>query len=467
MKLEKKTLIQYIVLVLLVLGVLYYFFFYSPTQKRIAALEEEEAMLQNELEEKRMRLLREKPLVEQVMASQENIDKMSERMFVDVEQEEALKIANVLNEKGKLVFDSVSLSESYDEQTGIKVVSQQLNFNAGYYDLMEYLRSIRKYDKNIAITGARLNNQKYSSLQNIEEIEEAVREEIEAYGYWEGSDQEGEGEDSEEAGEDKSKDKASSGKLDDEEAVLDVVLSLSYRSLPALGAPDLDKKDKELLTAVKSKRDLAKGPFSRYDEYMVALRRRVEEEAASRLRPSSSSVTELVMPSTVDYETYRPRSMVIDFEDGAFYFVGSNVNMSGSVVRSKVRQSGGFSADMDFNFLQAREYNCANLVLEGDYMLNVQPEYLVMQVYAFEASNHAIGIVLLDSSGKEYRVTLAQKVDWTEWKELSVKLPEGISYPCKIQRIFVEGIGYEQKINGRYLFDMLEAEYAIPGNSDN
>lgn len=82
-------------------------------------------------------------------------------------------------------------------------------------------------------------------------------------------------------------------------------------------------------------------------------------------------------------------------------------------------------------------------------------------MYAYEASNHNIGAVIIDAKGKEYKVELTKGVDWTQWQEVEVEMPVEITYPCMVQRIYVEGIGYDQKLTGKYLFDQLQVSYPV------
>lgn len=192
------------------------------------------------------------------------------------------------------------------------------------------------------------------------------------------------------------------------------------------------------------------GPFVPYEGFKVV------EEEPEVFEPEVEEVYE------VDYEDYRPKTMIYSFEDGSSFFVGNKPEIIGTLTRSRNQIVGGYSADLTFDFIRARDYSEANIVFDQTLvMLNKQAEYIGMWVYAYEASDHAIGVVIKDAKGKEYKVEIASQVDWTQWEEIETELPVEISYPCKIERIYIEGIGYEQKVTGRYLIDKLQVSYPI------
>ncbi len=203
--------------------------------------------------------------------------------------------------------------------------------------------------------------------------------------------------------------------------------------------------------AQENTRDITQSPFVPYADFKP-----YEEETAVVL-PVYPEIDE-----TVDYESYRPKTQIYGFEDGGAFFVSNVPEIEGTLTRSKTKVAGGYSAALSFDYKVPRTYSEANIVFEHNAVtLNKQPEYIGLWTYAYEASNHNIGVALLDSAGKEYKIELTKGVDFTQWKELEVLLPLEITYPCKITRIYVEGVGYGQKLNGKYLFDQLQVSYPV------
>lgn len=209
---------------------------------------------------------------------------------------------------------------------------------------------------------------------------------------------------------------------------------------------------RKLVTPQINMRDLTGGPFEPYAAY-------VPETTAEETPPPEYAPAEV---PDVDYEGYRPKARVYGFEEGGYFFVANHTDINGHVTRSKTKISGGYSADLSFDFVAARDYSEANIVFDTQpVMLNRPAAYIGVWIYAFEASNHKIGMVILDAKGKEYRIELAPMVNWTQWSEVEAELPIELSYPCMVQRIYVEGIGFDQKLTARYLFDQMYVSYPV------
>lgn len=408
MKSNKKNLIIISFLLVIILGLAFDRLYLKPTNRSIDLLEIEKQDKEMQLMEQNTKILSEPNLDSEIMRVNKDLAVLSEPLFVDIKQEEALKITNNLADQN-IIINSVGFIESEDQETGGKIIEESLDIDSDYLSMMRYMGEIRKYNKNIAIT-------QLSFVKNSEYLDNG----------------------------DKDEDKDEGGQ--EESTKIKTKLVLQYSSVPELRR--LGIEDQKLLSDVLSKRDMSVGPFAAYEGYVSAI----------EIEPETTETTEYNLE--FDYENYIPKTPVYDFEDASSFFVGSQPDIVGHVLRSHTRKSGGYSSDLYFDFITAREYNCANLVFENDRItLSKQPKRLFIQIYAYEASNHSIGVNILDSSGNDYKVYLADGVDWVGWKELSVELPTSIKYPCLVQRIFVEGVGFEQKVTGRYLFDQMEVEF--------
>ncbi len=488
MKIDKKTMVQLVVLFALLIGAAYYFLYYAPANERIAALGADKAVKEDELMQKQMKVAVETDLDNRILEASDYIEKIGGVIFVDVKPEDALRIAGKLNKGGRIVFDSVNTSQISDAEAQSFEIQQQLSFTADYYDVMEYMRSVRKFDKRIAISSGSFSLLEYDDLEAGAEgaaadadsaaagdtAGESAESESEGTSSADGGGTEGgenggtEGESSEGGteGEDGSEAEGTEKGLSasrEKSYKLVVNLVLNYRSLPML--EQFGNRDEQLIKDIKSKRELAKGPFSKYADYIAALQLEKERQSAANTTEAITfTFNNVENDGSADggYESYNPRSVVNGFDDNAFFFVASDPDTKGSVTRSLIRKNGSHSANLLFDFITAKESNVVSVVFEKEQRLDVQPANIYMQVYAFESSNHSIGMVLLDSAGREFKVTLAEAVDWVEWNEISAPLPEGITYPCVVQRIFVEGVGYGQKTTGRYIFDQLEVDYPQP-----
>ena len=234
-------------------------------------------------------------------------------------------------------------------------------------------------------------------------------------------------------------------------------LVLEFNAMPSLAL--YETPTQPIITAELNTRDLFVGPFEPYESFVA-----VTEATDQPITDVNVEYPEYDMETTeeIDYENYRPKTQIYGFEDGSNFFVGNSTDIVGFLTRSKTAIAGGYSAELSFDFITGRDFSEASVVFETNpIMINKQAEYIGLWVYAYEASNHSIGAVIIDSKGKEFRVELTPAVDWTQWQEVEVLMPVEISYPCMVQRIYVEGVGYDQKLTGRYLFDQLQVSYPV------
>lgn len=226
---------------------------------------------------------------------------------------------------------------------------------------------------------------------------------------------------------------------------------LEFNAIP--NAKEYIIESEKLVSREINTRDVLLGPFVPYETFVI----NEAIETPETVYPEYPDATD-----EVNYEDYRPKTQIYSFEEGDFFFVANNDDIQGDVTRSKTKISDGYSAELNFDFMASRPYSEASLVFDQNkVMLTKQVETIGLWVYAYEASNHKFGVVVLDSKGKEFRVELASAVDWTQWNELEVQMPVEVTYPCMIQRIYVEGIGYDQKLTGKYLMDQLEVSYPV------
>ncbi|MBF4693844.1 hypothetical protein [Fusibacter ferrireducens] len=208
-------------------------------------------------------------------------------------------------------------------------------------------------------------------------------------------------------------------------------------------------------------------PFVSYENSEVTLQDNYKAADVDPFLPfegfivSSQEPDETTQDEEVDPD-YKPKTLLYGFEEGNTFFVGNEEKIFGAVGRSETRKENTYSAYLEFDFINARMFNEANVVFDAaPVMLQKQAENISMWVYAYEPSDHNIGLEILDSAGRDYRLQLSKGVEWTQWQEIEAALPKEITYPCVIQRIYVEGIGYEHKLKGRYLFDQLQVTYPI------
>lgn len=455
----------YIFLGIIVIALVGYMYVYQPLQEDIAVLKDNIAVQESQLAEMDAKIATETRIDTDIAVKEDEIQKLADRMFVDITQEEALVLSNKLVPNPELIIDTVGFSESPTQDESGNIIVQQVSFSANYMELMDYLRNIRKYKKNIAVTDLNLSRVEFTPEELVERLKKA-EEEKKAEEAAAASDESSEDENEEEAGEETDTTSVATrnqNDLIDDDTKLTVNITLEYRTVPSIAGQPGVAGQEQYIAHIAAKRDVAKGLFYEYEGFISEEELKKREEEALRAEQEQLAAQMPSMPymssGMQPQEPEKPRKLIYGFEDTSSFFVGSDLEVRGAVLRSKKAVSGKFSADLTFDFTSPKEANAANLVFGNKgIMIGKQPEAMYIQIYAYENSDHEIGFAILDSAGKEHMVTITAGVGWTEWEELSVDLPATISYPAVIQRIYIKADGYDQKIKGRYLFDQLQTQ---------
>ncbi|HAS73246.1 MAG TPA: hypothetical protein DCS67_03785 [Clostridiales bacterium UBA8960] len=407
MRISRRDKVLLVLLAIVAALAAYYFFGIVPQEEKIAELEAELAMKEAAKSEIELKLASEFNLDKRIEELEKAIGETSEGYFGELTQEEVLMLVTGFSEGMTMSFSDLTFSENKIEGSQLYQTTANMSYSGDYQALMAYLRNTRTFEKKIVV--------KEVTVQN---------------------------------------------GLDDG---LTGRLQLEFNGIPAVEAYSVPYK--RLVTSQFNPRDLSLGPFAPYDNFVV-------------LQPTEPAPVDTTTPivddfpntpvypteggTPIDYPTYRPKTQVYGFEDGANFFVGNNPDIKGFVSRNTRKIAGGYSAEMSFDFTTGRDFSEANLVFDTNpVMINRQAEYIGLWVHTTEMSNHGIGVVIIDSKGKEYRVEMTKSVDFTGWKEIEAPLPVEITYPCMIQRVYVEGIGYGQKLTGKYLFDQLSVAYPV------
>lgn len=401
MRISKRDRLLLIVLAVILVLAGYYFFLLVPQENNIENLKADLALKEAAKTEIELKLASEKNLDLRIETLENEIATNSQNYFASLTQEETLMIVDQFSNGLALNFSDLQFSSNVPEDSKIIQTSANLQFSSDYASLMAYLRNSRTFEKQVIVKEVNIQNNLAEGL---------------------------------------------SGSL-----------QLEFDSIPSIEEYAIPYK--KLVTAQFNSRDILLGPFAPYDNFVVL----DPTEPTTDVIIEDPSYPEYPTDNTnVDYTNYRPKTQIYGFEDGANFFVGNNDDITGYVSRSKTKIAGGYSAEVNFDFGNARDFSEANLVFDTNpIIVTRQADYIGLWVYAYEASNHSIGAVIIDSKGKEYKVQFVDTVDWTQWKEVEAEMPVEISYPCMIQRIYVDGIGYDQKLQGKYLMDQLEVSYPV------
>lgn len=399
----------------------YYYFGIIPQEEKIETLETELALKEAAKSEIELKLASEFNLDKRIEELETQITEASDRYFGILTQEEILMLVTRFGEGSELTFSDMTFSDIVVEGSQLKQTMASLSFDGNYESLMSYLRNTRTFDKQIVVKEMVIQNQL---------------------------------------------DKGLVGKM-----------QLEFNGIPAVEAYSVPYK--KLVTSQFNTRDLSLGPFAPYDNFVAVQPTEASTDGSTVILPDpNESYPGEPLPGEIIVDgsgtgtgtdtgsgtgtVYRPMSQIYGFEDSASFFVGNNKDITGYLAKSKMKIAGGFATEVNFDFVTGRELSEANVVFDTNpVMIDRQADTIGLWVYAYEASNHAIGVVIIDSKGKEYRVELTESVDFTKWQEIEAAIPVEITYPCMIQRIYIEGKGYDQKLAGKYLFDQLQVSYSV------
>ncbi|WP_129597746.1 hypothetical protein [Anaerophilus nitritogenes] len=185
-----------------------------------------------------------------------------------------------------------------------------------------------------------------------------------------------------------------------------------------------------------------------------------EDPFSSSIKTDKLQISENEESTPIIQETNPSKKILLDgFETVNTFFIGSNKNIQGKLIKDTQKNEGKYSLKVTYNFINPSRKNMANLVYENKKIYISKKGKLGISVYSFQQNNHQMGIVLKDTNGKLYHIPLTNKINWTGWKYLKYDLPTEISYPAIVERLYIQSINFDSAIEGSFLFDNLEIAY--------
>ncbi|MFV0504714.1 MAG: hypothetical protein ACK5LT_12230 [Lachnospirales bacterium] len=202
-------------------------------------------------------------------------------------------------------------------------------------------------------------------------------------------------------------------------------------------------------------------PFIPYNEYIAKIVEENKVEIIEEIPIINEEMPTIDVDIAPEVSAYVNYTNVTDFERNDFFFVSDPVDVAGETILNSKATSGLWSAQLSHNFINGTEENIVNLVFDKEMLvLEKQVEKLSMDVYSEQYSYHTVGMVIMDSAGKEHEITFSDGVYWTNWNTLEANVSNTITYPAVISRIYVKDNGEKSNLNGSYLFDKLQVLYS-------
>lgn len=382
------TKLRKIPILFLIVGILgygYFHFIISPQISTFNALKDNIKKYQSEIKKSEVIIASK----DKINMEFENVNKdilpIKKGFFSSLEQEQIIVLLNEMLDNTMLQVSSMDFSEFRKEEIKkykLQAITVNLPFQGSYDALLDFMKKIREYEKNIIVKGLRIETNESGEL---------------------------------------------SGNI-----------FLDFYSLS-------NGMDSAYLAKYFNNSESGKeNPFMPFDGF---IENNFDE---STVNNTETSLTKPVSKKVV----------LNGFESLTTFFVGSPKKVVGNIARDTNSVQGKYSARLEYDFLRGRMNSIGNVVYEGKKVLiTKQAENIGVWVYAFEKSNHRIGIILKDAKGKTYKIPLSNEINWLEWKSIEAALPLEIAYPAEVQRIYVESIEFDNKTKGVLLFDKLEATY--------
>lgn len=138
----------------------------------------------------------------------------------------------------------------------------------------------------------------------------------------------------------------------------------------------------------------------------------------------------------------------------------SNI-VNGSIALSGNAKSGNSSISLKYDFSGGENTRVAYLNLKPEssgLKLEGKPTKFGLWIKGDGMGSWLRGS-LKDANGKEHLFDFAKTIDWSDWKYVEANIPNNISYPITLERIYVAETDSQKKYAGEILVDQLSAHY--------
>jgi hypothetical protein len=137
-------------------------------------------------------------------------------------------------------------------------------------------------------------------------------------------------------------------------------------------------------------------------------------------------------------------------------------NSEGSIeISDKYYKEGHNSLKLNYDFTKLTDQSISSIKF-GEHgegvVLEDNPEAIGMWVYG-DGKEHWLRCRIQDVYGTEIKLTFADKVDWTGWKWVTADIPVDISYPIKLNSIYLAEINEDKTDSGSIYVDNLRLMY--------
>ena len=150
-----------------------------------------------------------------------------------------------------------------------------------------------------------------------------------------------------------------------------------------------------------------------------------------------------------------------NFEAPAGTFLGYPASVTGDFDLDRTDpKSGKASGKLTYDFSATDQTRAAYLKL--DHLLYANPARLGLWVKGDQGGGHWLRARLQDSDGKTHVLDFARYVDWTGWQFVEADLPEGVTFPAVLERLYLVETDPGNQTSGALWVDDFTAFYKTP-----
>lgn len=132
----------------------------------------------------------------------------------------------------------------------------------------------------------------------------------------------------------------------------------------------------------------------------------------------------------------------------------SNVTGSASVTSSASDGSKGLQ--LNYKLEKSDDTQAAYAKFNSPIVLNGTPKTITMSVKG-NATNHWVRGKIIDASGNSYTIDFSKGVNWSGWNEVTANVPSEVTYPIKLETLYVAALTSDSSSEYSIAFDNIKA----------
>lgn len=132
----------------------------------------------------------------------------------------------------------------------------------------------------------------------------------------------------------------------------------------------------------------------------------------------------------------------------------SNVTGSASVTSSASDGSKGLQ--LNYKLEKSDDTQAAYAKFNSPIVLNGTPKTITMSVKG-NATNHWVRGKIIDASSNSYTIDFSKGVNWSGWNEVTANVPAEVTYPIKLETLYVAALTSDSSSEYSIAFDNIKA----------